>query len=246
MRTIINRFLASKKLSENSRLSYQYDLLQFLTIVEEKLSRDKLHLYQDYLATLTLSVQKRKQSVVNQFLYFLYEEEKIDTFLKLKKVKQFGGVDSLVMALEDLSFFYDETSFLDGQLIALMIVSLGLLPSELLAIKSEDISLDFKVITIKKAQHQRILTLPNDLLIYLKDRLSNKYLFDHVGNPYSRQWLFKQLNAFLSSHGRLNMTAQSLRKQYILKEINRGVDSYTLAKQLGLKTTTTLEKYYKH
>ncbi|MCR8967909.1 site-specific tyrosine recombinase XerD [Streptococcus zalophi] len=246
MKTLINHFLASKKLSENSRLSYQYDLLQFLTIVEEKLSRDKLHLYQDYLSTLTLSVQKRKQSVVNQFLYFLYEEEKTDTFLKLKKVKQFGGVDSFVMGLEDLSTFYEETPFLDGQLIALMIISLGLLPNELLLIKLEDISLDFKVITIKKEQHRRILTLPDDLMVYLEGRLSNEYLFDNKGKPYSRQWLFNQLTIFLSSIDCSSMSAQTLRKQYILKEINRGVDRYTLAKQLGLKTSTTLEKYYKH
>ncbi|MGT2771674.1 site-specific tyrosine recombinase XerD [Streptococcus marimammalium] len=246
MKALINHFLSSKKLSVNSKMAYQYDLQQFITMVGEKVTSDKLHLYQDYLLTLTMSVQKRKQSVVNQFLYFLYENGHIDTFLKLKKIRQFSIREQSEKLFENFSLFYDQSNYLDGQLIALMIVSLGLLPSELLAIKSEDISLDFKVITIKKDQHRRIQDLPDDLIVYLEGRLSNEYLFDNHGKPYSRQWLFNQLTIFLSSIACSSMSAQTLRRQYILKEINRGVDSYTLAKQLGLKTTTTLEKYYKH
>ena len=40
-----------------------------------------------------------------------------------------------------------------------------------------------------------------------------------------------------------DLSAQSLREQYILKQREQGMDLFSIARELGLKTLVTLEKY---
>ena len=79
----IQEFIDSKSLSENSRNAYFYDLQQFVEAVDGKVSKEKLALYEHSLASLKTSAKKRKISAVNQFLYFLYDTERLDRFYKL-------------------------------------------------------------------------------------------------------------------------------------------------------------------
>ena len=69
------------------------------------------------------------------------------------------------------------------------------------------------------------------------------HLFEKAGKPYSRQWAFRQLEAFLKEKGFSDLSAQGLREQFILRQIEEKVDLYEIAKKLGLKTVMTLEKY---
>ena len=73
--------------------------------------------------------------------------------------------------------------------------------------------------------------------------LDGIYLFDNKGKCYSRQWGFRQLEAFLIEKGNQDLSAQSIREQYILKQRELGVDLFSIARELGLKTMVTLEKY---
>ena len=93
--------------------------------------------------------------------------------------------------LLDLSSFWQESTYPEGRLIALLIVELGLLPSEILAIKISDVNLDFQVLRINKASQQRILSLPTKLLAELEPLMGQTYLFEKTGKPYSRQWAFR-------------------------------------------------------
>ena len=63
------------------------------------------------------------------------------------------------------------------------------------------------------------------------------------GKSYSRQWGFRQLEAFLIEKNQATLSAQSLREQYILRQREQGVELYEIARNLGLKTMMTLEKY---
>ena len=40
-----------------------------------------------------------------------------------------------------------------------------------------------------------------------------------------------------------DLSAQALREQFILRQVENKVDLYEIAKKLGLKTVLTLEKY---
>ena len=243
MREWISVFLEEKQnLSSNSKQSYKYDLEQFLDLIGERISETSLKIYQAQLSNFKISAQKRKVSACNQFLYFLYQKGMIGTFYRLELPKQ-AEKKQVKSELLDLSSFWQESTYPEGRLIALLIVELGLLPSEILALKTSDVNLDFQVLRINKASQQRILSLPTNLLAELEPLMGQTYLFEKAGKPYSRQWAFRQLEAFLKEKGFSDLSAQGLREQFILRQIEEKVDLYEIAKKLGLKTVMTLEKY---
>ena len=243
MREGISAFLEEKQgLSVNSKQSYKYDLEQFLDLIGERISETSLKIYQAQLSNFKISAQKRKVSACNQFLYFLYQKGEIGTFYRLELPKQ-AEKRQIQSELLDFSSFWQESAYPEGRLLALLIVELGLLPSEILALKTSDVNLDFQVLRIKKASQQRILSLPTNLLAELEPLMGQTYLFEKAGKPYSRQWAFRQLEAFLKEKGFSDLSAQGLREQFILRQIEEKVDLYEIAKKLGLKTVMTLEKY---
>ena len=243
MREGISAFLEEKQgLSVNSKQSYKYDLEQFFDLIGERISETSLKIYQAQLSNFKISAQKRKVSACNQFLYFLYQKGEIGTFYRLELPKQ-AEKKQVQSELLDLSSFWQESAYPEGRLLALLIVELGLLPSEILALKTSDVNLDFQVLRINKASQQRILSLPTNLLAELEPLMGQTYLFEKSGKPYSRQWAFRQLEAFLKEKGFSDLSAQGLREQFILRQIEEKVDLYEIAKKLGLKTVMTLEKY---
>ena len=243
MREWISVFLEEKQnLSSNSKQSYKYDLEQFLDFIGGRISETSLKIYQAQLSNFKISVQKRKVSACNQFLFFLYQKGKIGTFYRLELAKQAERREEKPELL-DLSSFWQESDFPEGRLIALLIVELGLLPSEILTLKIADINLDFQVLRITKSSQQRIVALPRALLTELEPFMGQTYLFEKSGKTYSRQWAFRQLEAFLKEKDFADLSAQGLREQFILRQIEEKVDLYEIAKKLGLKTVMTLEKY---
>ena len=243
MRDRISAFLEEKQgLSGNSKQSYKYDLEQFLDIVGERISETSLKIYQAQLVNLKISAQKRKISTCNQFLYFLYQTGGVDSFYRLELAKQAEKKTSKPELL-NLDSFWQESNYPEGRLLALLILELGLLPSEILALKTSDVNLDFQVLRINKASQQRVLSLPTNLLAELEPFMGQTYLFERAGKAYSRQWAFRQLEAFVKEKGFSSLSAQALREQFILRQIENKVDLYEIAKKLGLKTVLTLEKY---
>ena len=243
MREGISAFLEEKQgLSVNSKQSYKYDLEQFLDLVGDRISETSLKIYQAQLSQFKISAQKRKVSACNQFLYFLYQKGEIDTFYRLELPKQ-AEKKQVQSELLDLSSFWQESAYPEGRLLSLLIVELGLLPSEILALKTSDVNLDFQVLRVNKASQQRVLSLPTNLIVELEPLMGQTYLFEKTGKPYSRQWAFRQLEAFLKEKGFADLSAQGLREQFILRQIEEKVDLYEIAKKLGLKTVMTLEKY---
>ncbi|HEU6044541.1 TPA: site-specific tyrosine recombinase XerD [Streptococcus pneumoniae] len=243
MRDRISAFLEEKQgLSVNSKQSYKYDLEQFLDMVGERISETSLKIYQAQLANLKISAQKRKISACNQFLYFLYQKGEVDSFYRLELAKQAEKKTEKPEILY-LDSFWQESDHPEGRLLALLILEMGLLPSEILAIKVADINLDFQVLRISKASQQRIVTIPTALLSELEPLMGQTYLFERGEKPYSRQWAFRQLESFVKEKGFSSLSAQVLREQFILRQIENKVDLYEIAKKLGLKTVLTLEKY---
>lgn len=243
MRDRISAFLEEKQgLSVNSKQSYKYDLEQFLDMVGERISETSLKIYQAQLANLKISARKRKISACNQFLYFLYQKGEVDSFYRLELAKQAEKKTEKPEILY-LDSFWQESDHPEGRLLALLILEMGLLPSEILAIKVADINLDFQVLRISKASQQRIVTIPTALLSELEPLMGQTYLFERGEKPYSRQWAFRQLESFVKEKGFPSLSAQVLREQFILRQIENKVYLYEIAKKLGLKTVLTLEKY---
>lgn len=177
MRDRISAFLEEKQgLSVNSKQSYKYDLEQFLDMVGERISETSLKIYQAQLANLKISAQKRKISACNQFLYFLYQKGEVDSFYRLELAKQAEKKTEKPEILY-LDSFWQESDHPEGRLLALLILEMGLLPSEILAIKVADINLDFQVLRISKASQQRIVTIPTALLSELEPLMGQYLIF---------------------------------------------------------------------
>lgn len=82
-----------------------------------------------------------------------------------------------------------------------------------------------------------------ELIEELRKVASGTFLFEKKGRPYSRQWAFRQLEAFLVEKGQVGLSAQSLREQYVLRQLKDKRSLHDIARDLGLKSITTLEKY---
>ncbi|CYW56582.1 TPA: site-specific tyrosine recombinase XerD [Streptococcus suis] len=242
MKQAIEAFIQNKKVSINSQKSYTYDLQQFVELTRGDINQQSLLVYQQSLLALKPAAQKRKLSTVNQFLYFLYERERLDRFYKLQALTGPASVKKK-LEREDLSLLFQDSPWLEGQLIALLIALLGLTPSEIAELTSQQVNLDFQVLTVEKGGAKRVLTLPKELLVYLEGHLTGMYVFDKKGQTYSRQWFFNRLTEFVQSIGKPDWTAQKLREQYILSQIDEGKSLDQIAKQLGLKTSMSLEKF---
>lgn len=243
MEEYISTFLEGKNLAKNSRLAYFYDLQQFVDLCQNQVSKAKLAIYQATIQDCKPSVQKRKLSAVNQFLYFLYEQGHVERFYKMKVKSSVALSKGEVQAAEDLSLLWQDSPYPQGQLVALLAALLGLTPSEIALLRQEDLQLDFQMLSLQTKKGKRIMSLPKELLPYLEGLPAGTYLFDKKGQPYSRQWFFNRLSEFVASIGHSEWTAQYLRDQFILAELVRGKSPDDLAKQLGLKSRMSLEKY---
>ena len=148
-----------------------------------------------------------------------------------------------VQEAQDLSLLWQASSSPQGQLIALLVSLLGLTPSEIALLRQEDLQLDFQMLSLQTKKGKRIMSFPKELLPYLEGLPAGTYLFDKKGQPYSRQWFFNRLSEFVASIGHREWTAQYLRDQFILAQLAKGKSPDDLAKQLGLKSRMSLEKY---
>ena len=234
-------YIIIPKTTDNS--AYAYDLRQFATAISGQIDQTSLKLYENQLKEWKPSVQKRKRSAVNQFLLYLYQKGELEKFFKLSETAPLPSQEGELESFDLSSLYEGQEGF--GKLACLLILELGLLPSEILELDWADIDLNFGVVTVTKATTKRVLRLEVDVKQYLlaiKDANSQGLL---LGKVYTRQWLYKQIQTYVSDCGLSNVTAQVLRQQYILRQIEKGMGAFELARLLGLKSPVTLEKYYK-
>ena len=201
--TQITDFLATKIISESSKQAYAYDLKQFATSISGQIDQTSLKLYENQLKEWKPSVQKRKRSAVNQFLLYLYQKGELEKFFKLSEKVTIPSQEDKLRIL-DLSSLYEGREGV-GKLSCLLILELGLLPSEILELDWSDIDLDFGVVTVAKGSTKRVLRLEADVKQYLlaiKDVNSQGLL---LGKVYTRQWLYKQIQTYVSDCGLSNV-----------------------------------------
>ena len=163
--------LSKTKKSLNSQKSYTYDLQQFLTVTEGEISSSPL-IYQQFLLDLKpFRSEKKNQLSIN--FYFLYESGHMDRFYKLQAMASSGRVKKR-MEREDLSLLFRNHHFFDGQLITLLIALLGLTPSEIAELKSEQINLKLSSYDSWEGLYQTVLSLPKELLSHVENHLTGK------------------------------------------------------------------------
>lgn len=243
MREEIDLFLSQRSLAVHSQKAYAYDLEQFLQVVGEEISSQSLRQYEQSLLVLKASAKNRKLSVVNQFLYYLYDKGKLAHFYRLTSQERLPKREIVGQPL-DLSALYQPDENEQGQLLALLMLELGLTPSQVLTLEWAWFDLDLRIVRLQSKQQVRILSLTPALIPLLSTHQGQTYLFEHEGQAYSRQWLHRILANYLKDKGLGHLTAKNLREEYIKKQVAAGLDATSLAKRLGIKSPLTLERYY--
>ncbi|GFH41908.1 tyrosine recombinase XerD-like protein [Lactococcus hodotermopsidis] len=235
----IKAFIATRqKASQNTKLAYFYDLRAFLTFLNDApLTQTQLNLYQAQLQMLAKSSQHRKITNINTFLKYLYQNGELAHFFELQSVNyQYQKNEVIVKPLAhslELAAYYHAISR-PGDLIALLILEFGLKPSEIQQLHWADFNWDYKILTVDNGGIKRILPIRDKFARLARPIKNGDELFSK-----SRQFLHYELKK--SSQ----LTAKSLREQYILQRVSEKLPISELAGYLGLKSNQSLEKYYR-
>ena len=246
MTDYIEEFIKEKNLAQNSQSSYRYDLQAFAKAVGEPkdLTQAKVRTFEKSLSAFKPSAARRKRSTVNQYLIFLFRHGIVSELFNLPDVIRLPK-NTTIPEKKDLSAFYADSNDHLGQVLVLLIVELGLTPSEILNIEVKNLDLEFKTLVVETRGKVRVLNLTSTLVDHLTMPEGHKqYFFEKSGSHYSRQWFFTHISRYQKELGIEPLTAQELREQYILRCVEEGVDIHELGRRLGLKSPITIEKYY--
>ncbi|MCH4168780.1 MAG: site-specific tyrosine recombinase XerD [Streptococcaceae bacterium] len=249
MLAIINQFLESKSLSQNSYDSYRYDLVQFASAFQAGLgsiNQQSVELYQLKLQKLNLSSRTihRKASIINQFLFYLYQNHLINELVQIKSsplnVQTTKSTDMI-----DFKFFYQSDLTL-SHLLIVFILETGLNIQDILRIKSHNVNLDYGFLQVEIKEQKRVIPLSPFLVAALQRfTFGQEFLFENHGHAFTRQWGYLTIKKTLFEFGYHDLSPAKLREQYILRQVKMGKTIHQIKEQLGLATMITLEPYFR-
>lgn len=235
----IKTFIASRQqVSENTKLAYFYDLRAFLHFLDgQAITQAQLNLFQLALKSFAQSTQQRKVTNINTFLKYLYQTGELTHFYELAPVISLGQnlstKDTASIKRLEVQHLYHAIQK-PGDLIALLILEFGLKPSDIQNLSWSDFNWDYKIVTITSHQLKRILPIRDKFARLARPIQNADDLFSK-----SRQFLHYELKRTTP------LSATALREQYILQRVAENTAIQDLAENLGLKSSQTLEKYYR-
>lgn len=249
MLAIINQFLESKSLSQNSYESYRYDLVQFASAFQnsfKSINQQNVELYQLKLQKLNLSTRTihRKSSIINQFLFYLYQHQLVNELIQIKS-SPLNLETTKSTSMMDFNPFYHSDLPL-SQLLIVFILETGLNIQDILRIKSHNVNLDYGFLQVEIKGQKRVITLSPFLVSALHHfTFGQEFLFENHGHAFTRQWGYLTIKKTLFEYGYQNLSPAKLREQYILRQIKMGKTIHQIKDQLGLATMITLEPYFR-
>lgn len=254
-----------KKLSNNTYLSYNYNLIQFSNFFDKKdilkLNTDDIRqfLYQDRIKAKT---RAHYLTVINSLYNYLIEENIIKNnpcdIIKLprleKKLPEYLTIDEVDKILN-----INPTKPIDYRNIAMLetIYASGLRVSELVELKIHNIDFNECIIRIYgKGSKERIVpindssksalqTYINDYREFLLRGKDSDYVFiNNMGTKISRQSFFKILKKVCSDSGiKKTVSPHTLRHSFATHLLNNGADLRVIQELLGHSNLTTTQIY---
>lgn len=254
-----------RKLTDNTYMSYEYNLKQFTDFTKEKdlLKLDtndiRAFLYQD---RVTARTRAHYLTVINSFYTFLINENIIShnpcEIIKLPKLEK-KLPEYLTIEEVDKILNINPIKPTDYRNIAMLetIYACGLRVSELVNLKLSNIDFDECIIRIfGKGRKERIVPMNdsarntlleyiNNYRIYLLKLNDSDYVFiNNFGKNISRQGFFKILKKVCSENG-INKTVSphTLRHSFATHLLNNGADLRVIQELLGHSNLTTTQIY---
>lgn len=269
MNTNVQKYLDylryERKLSENTYLSYSYNLKQFNTFFDDKniltLTTNDIRdfLYQDQIKAKT---RAHYLTVINSMYNYLLEENIIkknpcDT-IKLPKLEK-KLPEYLTIEEVDKLLNINPTKPIDYRNVAMLetIYASGLRVSELVNLKISNIDFDECIIRIYgKGSKERIVPINdasknalqkylNNYRDYLLKGKDSEYVFiNNLGTKITRQGFFKILKKICDENGiQKHVSPHTLRHSFATHLLNNGADLRVIQELLGHSNLTTTQIY---
>ena len=260
-----------KKMSENTRLSYERDLHKFQNFLAElgvcemsKVSRTNLNSYVLYLekkkfAPATIS---RNIASIKAFYHFLYKEKLVDEDiseeLKAPKVEK-KIPDTLTVAevdrLLEAPCANTPKELRDKAMLELLYAT-GIRVSELISLTLPDVNLKMNFVICKDGSRERIVPFGNKarkaVLKYLEtargalvtDDKEEVLFVNCSGRPMSRQGFWKLVKFYTNRAGiEAEITPHTLRHSFAVHLLENGADLHSVQEMMGHSDISTTQIY---
>ena len=251
----------NKNYSENTIISYQYDIKQFYEIIKIEdinISIKEVEIYMVYLKKYKASTIHRKISALKSFYNFLLKQNeiKINYFKGIQKIKQEEKLPKYLSIKEINNFLnnmIDNKYYLRDKAMFELIYATGIRVSELINLTINDIFLTKGLLKVNgKGKKERIIPINNIALKHLEKYLKNyrnqknyknvKYLFfNKNGTKLTRQGFYKILKKYNNTN--LEITPHIFRHSIATHMLNQGVDIRIVQEILGHENIKTTEIY---
>lgn len=270
LRDFINYIYIEKKLSDNTKESYERDLLKYIKYLKmNKINSPdqiKKHHITKYIEYLNKSLNPRSINrnivTIKSFHRFLVRENIVKTNetsnidspkmgKHLPKVLEVEEVNKLLDIKPKTPFDYRNKAMLE------LMYATGLRVSELVSLRLEDIDLKMAVVRcMGKGNKERMIPLGdialNSLITYInvyrqsllkKTQTNNLFLNNH-GQPLTRQGFFIVLKGIAKEKGiRTDFSPHTLRHSFATHLVEYGADLRSVQELLGHSDISTTQIY---
>lgn len=260
-----------KKMSENTRLSYQRDLNKFRVFLEtmevyriEDISRTNLNSYILYLekngfAPATIS---RNVASIKAFYHYLYKEhlvkEDISDCLKAPKVEK--KIPEIMTIAEVDKFlaqpFADTPKEMRDKAMLELLYATGIRVTELISLKVSDVNLKMSFVVCRDNGKERVIPFGNQarnaLIHYLEHARGAMLVSEEEdtlfvncsGQPMSRQGFWKLIKSYAMRAGiSSEITPHTLRHSFAAHLVANGADLHSVQEMLGHSDISTTQIY---
>lgn len=257
-----------KGVSNETIISYSYDLKQFFLCFKDKQYTSELNTYdiRDFLkiqskANRSISTILRRLSVTKNFYLFLEKEHYLDVNLSLidtprgKKRLPFSLSIEEVEELLNAPDLTSKTGIRNRAMLETMYSS-GMRVSELLTLTIKQINFKEGIILVYgKGSKERVVPIGEYALDYVNKYISEvrnknigkntKYLFlNRYGKPLSRQYFFKMIKGYADQIGiKENISPHTLRHSFATHLLENGAELRAVQEMLGHTKIATTQIY---
>ena len=253
-----------KKTSRNTEISYQRDLMQLKSFLEdkgitevEKVTKTSLNSYILFLekegkATTTIS---RELASMKAFFNFMFKEGRIRKdpaeLLKAPKIEKKAPV---ILSVNEVNALLDQPGMTtskeirDKAMLELLYAT-GIRVSELIGLELSDLNMQVGYITCRDGQKERMVPFGKPakqaLSVYLEKGKESQWLFTNCsGKAMSRQGFWKIIKYYGEKAGiQADITPHTLRHSFAAHLIRGGADIHAVQAMLGHSDSTTTHMY---
>lgn len=249
------KFMVAKRYSVNTIKNYISLLTIFLSGFpaknpEEISNEDMIEYANEFIVKSGYSINYHRQMVSAVKLFFSIQlKRKVELELLIRPKKE----DKLpkFLSREEILKILLATRNKKHKLIILLLFGCGLRKSEIPNISLSDIRRDVNLIQIRdaKGRKDRLVPLPVKILslmeLYYKEEKPKKYLFEgQTGGKYSAESVYQVVKHAGEKAGLMRpISPHMLRHSYGTQQTEQGINTLTLQKIMGHRSSKTTEIY---